>query len=414
MKINKKIIQNYVVLAIVAFGLPISAMSSILVSNNIDETYSSTIKISKASNYTIAQSIKCEVVLDFIFSQTDTNPHNFSCKVPRFDTRGPGSSLSANTPPYQVSERLEHDINGSQYEPFLTRDRFNNTFDVFNYTFMPYGQKMSYHTKYNITLNQVIFDDLEDYYPTYNYFDPIFDLYCNNSELYTNISDPQLINCAINEMGIHADDSPMTKARKTCAFVSNHLEFQSMSGVHRGASWAYENGIGDGSEFCDLMVTLLRILKIPARKVEGFIIGPNNLEFKPYEGYTQTNNFNTGIWIEYYIPNIGWIACEPQVATEYKTSHFTLIHSVVGAWFSFPLIDNSTFWLSEWNNAMYTKTSPYDATINFTVKIIDINLVSSNKNNIKEFDWIKTISIVFFCSIAVLCLVVFIGKRKFE
>ncbi|MBN1803388.1 MAG: transglutaminase domain-containing protein [Candidatus Lokiarchaeota archaeon] len=408
MNTKKKSILKYTTLAFVVYGLILSATSASFSTDRPSESFSIALSTSIATNYTIPQSIKCEVVLDFNFTQTDSTPQNFSCKVPRFDTRGPSSLLSADTPPYQESVLLEHEIEGSQYEPFATQDRFNNTFDVFNYTNMPQGQEMSYHAKYNVYLNQIIFDDLEEYNPSYDYFDPIFDLYCNVSDVFANTSDPQLINCALNEVGINADDSPMTKARKTCAFVSDHLIFQSMSGVHRGASWAYENGKGDGSEFCDLMIALLRIYDIPARKVEGYFIGPN-LQFRPYEGYSQTNYFNSAIWVEYYVPNVGWIACEPQVASKYKTSYYTLLNIVAGSWFDFPRIDNSTLLLSEWGNAMYLKSSSYDAAINFTVTVLDTSLTSLPESI--GINSILSTSMVLFCSIALISLAVF-RKRK--
>jgi hypothetical protein len=95
------------------------------------------------------------------------------------------------------------------------------------------------------------------------------------------------------------------------------------------------------------MVTLLRIQGIPARKVTGFCLS-DTINFKPEIGdefifYSRKGEVPTLLghaWVEYYVPDIGWIACDPtwhQVTKSYynRIDYFR-INLNVGEWFFFP------------------------------------------------------------------------------
>ena len=58
------------------------------------------------------------------------------------------------------------------------------------------------------------------------------------------------------------------------------------------------------------MVTLLRLLGIPARYVEGYVL-PSEQAFE--EEYTVTNR-NAHAWVEVYFEGFGWMVFEPTTA----------------------------------------------------------------------------------------------------
>jgi len=72
---------------------------------------------------------------------------------------------------------------------------------------------------------------------------------------------------------VSPSDNPVEKAEKICNWVSSNIVYNGLlDKQEKGALWAYTNLQGDCSEFSSLMVTLLRIQGIPARKISGFVI----------------------------------------------------------------------------------------------------------------------------------------------
>jgi len=385
MKINKyKLRHSYKPVIFFFFaitiGFPIFFTPLITINNKTNYT----INLHSAngvSNYTITESITYQVDMNMTFTQTGTGSGEFYFKFPRYNDRQPSSLLTQYTPPYQESELLYLSITGSEQTPWLYHDRFNNTFDIFNNTALAQGNSIKYSSRYNITMNEITFGDIDNYDPGYDVQNPIFDLYCNNSEEYYNITDSDLINAANNECGIETGDAPVTKARKICTFVTNNLTFTSQT-QERGASWAYDNKQGDCSEYASLMITLLRIHGIPARKVHGYLAS-DDFNFKPYLGYTRSSTM-TGItghtWVEYYVPNIGWIACEPQIPSKYKTSSYLGLVKTIGAWFKFPNYDDTELNVSEFIPLYSRNTtgSTWDSSFKITVVSSDFPIPSFN------------------------------------
>ncbi|TFF99048.1 MAG: transglutaminase domain-containing protein [Promethearchaeota archaeon] len=271
------------------------------------------------SHYDILQSVEYKVEMNYTVSKESFGLTRFYYKIPRIDNRTPYSTLTRYCPPYQESELLynnKYSISGgsSISKSINLHDRFNNTYDAVNIT-MSRGDSLKLSQEYNVTLNQVSFSNISDSdIGTYDTSDIMFELYCNQSVQFFNTSDPDLI--SISNLIVDGGDNPVEKAYKIINWIGSNINYESQT-EEKGASWAYDNSKGDCSEYADLMITLLRIQNIPARKIVGLIVS-NDPTYRPSAGdeliYTFSNSEDTVMghaWIEYYVPNIGWIACDP-------------------------------------------------------------------------------------------------------
>lgn len=272
------------------------------------------------SKYDITQSVKYQVEVNFTFIHTRITSQQYYFKVARLDDRQPNAPLTPNCAPYQESKLLYNSITGYDIINKGTIDKFNNTYDQFNAS-LSQTETITLSQDYYITLNAVTFQSISDSdIGTYNMSNEIFELYCNNTEDYYERDEPDLIDASNNI--VDPSDNPVEKAEKICNWVSSYLTYDgNLPPQEKGALWALNNGRGDCSEFSSLMVTLLRIQDIPARKVTGFCISANpktrpsigqRWTFYAYKiGDTVDYNFLGHAWVEYYVPNIGWIASDP-------------------------------------------------------------------------------------------------------
>ncbi|MBD3198178.1 MAG: hypothetical protein GF317_24220 [Candidatus Lokiarchaeota archaeon] len=341
---------------------------------------------SMPSNYQVNNFVKYQVEINLTLQQTSSGSDNFHFKLSRLDNRSPNSTNWGDCPPFQESELLYSKITNSNDAPFLQVDKFNNSYDLFNAT-LTNGESVSLSQKYNITLNDISFPNINptDIKP-YDDSNKIFDLYCNNSEKYYNRTDPDLIYASNNLTGITPSDNPVEKAEKICNWVSQYLNYDgTLPSEEKGASWAYNNKKGDCSEFSSLMITLLRIQNIPARKITGYVIS-NSGNFIPVPGQSWTFSTSPGsgeteflghAWVEYYVEGIGWLACDPtwqQVYPEYfnriDAQRFNLN---AGAWFSIPNFLNDS---SEFPNPciVYSLSSSFDSDYDVKVTVLKTDI----------------------------------------
>ncbi|MFX0077169.1 MAG: transglutaminase family protein [Candidatus Hermodarchaeota archaeon] len=338
------------------------------------------------SKYQINQSITYQVELNYTFTHTRSSPQSYYFKVARLNDRQPNSSLTQYCAPFQESRLLYNSIvlpNTTGNDALITNshDRFNNTYDLFNATLYT-SNIITLSQKYIVTLNEVEFGNIQDSdIGSYDTSEEIFDLYCNRSETYYgdnyyDINDPDLI--AASNRIVDPSDNPLEKARKICTNVSSYLTYDgTLPPQEMGASWAFDNKRGDCSEYSSLMVTLLRIQGIPARKVTGFLIETGNnmipevgRVFNYYASSSGATNLLGHAWVEYYIEDIGWIACEPQIAGSYKKIDSFRFNLNVGAWFFVPGASVGYDYASEFPHLPAPVASDHDAyTFNYDVKI---------------------------------------------
>ncbi len=329
------------------------------------------------SKYNISQTVTYQIETNFSLTPTYT-PGEYYFKFARLNNRIPDSPLTKFCPPYQESELLYNYIGGYNPSEINTghHDKFNNTYDSFNASLSP-GEEITFNQKYTVKLNKIEFQDINDEdIGDYDTSDEIFDLYCNNSEPYYERDDPTLID--LSNSIVSYDDNPIEKARKIIEWVSNNLTYNgNLPFQEKGALWAYNNREGDCSEYSSLMITLLRIQNIPARKVTGFLISNNSLfEPKINDIYQFTFNDSSSTmmlqaWMEYYVPNIGWIACDPtwHISSNYFNKIDILrFHWNVGAHFFVP----PSLTVSEFLNPMFAFSGDFPQ-FSYDIKVIVIN-----------------------------------------
>ncbi|KKL64055.1 hypothetical protein LCGC14_2168860, partial [marine sediment metagenome] len=362
------------------------------------------------SYYKITQSVKYQVEINFsIIQKTDTA--NFLFKFARLDNRVPSSILTKYTPPYQESELIFSNLYGSKpyYINMGHQDKFNNTYASFSITLSPLGSILyrlkpwvRFNQKYIILLNAIEFPNIkESDIGPYDTTDEIFKFYNNQTEPYYERDDLSLIELSNNL--VNPDDNPIEKAEKISNWISNNIDYNvNMPSQEMGALWAYNNLEGDCSEYSSLMITLLRIQEIPARKVSGFLIS-NDLAIKPQVGDEWTfhasessSNLIGHAWVEYYVPNIGWIACDP-TWNYFNQIDYLRLNLNVGANFFFPPYGT----VSEFLNPLFSYTYGADFEYDYIIKItvIESNLPPSLNSPLTLFAIIIIVIIVGLISV---------------
>ncbi len=384
--------RSYIFLYLLLLSSINSMAITVLIPSNTTISYPDLSSYSDGvSNYNITQSVKYQVVVNFSFTHTRLSPQTYYFKVARFNDRQPESLITPYCPPYQESEFLYNSITGWDSIENGYLDKFNNTYDLFNAT-LSNSTKIIIDQKYNITLNEIKFNDISDEdIGNYNPGDEIHTLF-NVTEEYYECNDPTLIALSNTIVGI--ENNTVEKARKIFNWVVANIDYQEQND-EIGALEAYNREYGDCSEFSDLMITLLRIQSIPARKVTGFLIS-NNPSHTPksggkytfdinYNGLTQTVSSTNEIlghaWVEYYVPNIGWIACDPTWGKGYfnRIDYFRF-NLNIGAWFFLPGATPPNNYISEFPinpSPVCADHTAYNWQYSIEITVLETNLAPS-------------------------------------
>ncbi len=375
------------------------------------------------SKYDITQSVKYQVELNFSLTHK-AGIGSYIFQFARLGNRIPNSTFTKYTPPYQESALLINEIRGPK--PISIRkghlDKFNNTYDSFNATLLPYTPRLSkiipkvtFSQIYVIELNAIEFQGIEDTeIGSYDPSDKIFELYCNNPEQYYERDNPDLI--SLSNSIVNSDDNPIEKAEKIFNWVSDNLDYNgNLPPQEKGALWAFNNLEGDCSEYSSLMITLLRIQNIPARKITGFLLSndpsihPNTGDTWTFYASESTSNIIAHAWVEYYVPNIGWVACDPtwnSGSNYFNRIDFLRFNLNIGANFFFPPSNTVSEYLNPLFSYSFGALYEYDYTIKITV-------IESNITKLSSFPQVVFL-IIIVGIIGIIIATVFFKKKRYR
>jgi len=375
------------------------------------------------SNYNVTESVKYEVVINFSMTHNELSPQYYGFKVARLNDRQPNSGITQYCPPYQETKLLYNSITGYDDIKFEHLDKFNNTYDLFNTT-LSQDETLTLDQKYNITLNEIRFTDIQTGdIGSYNPGDEIHILY-NVTEIFYECNNPTLRDRSNNI--VSTENNTVEKARKIFNWIVNNIDYQLQTN-EIGALEAYNQRSGDCSDLSDLMITLLRIQSIPARKVVGFLI-TNNPSHNPkvgnkyifdlnYDGATQsissTNEILAHAWVEYYVPDIGWIACDPTWGEGYFNRIDLFRFGLnIGAWFFLPEADPPFDYISEFPinpSPICSDHEAYNWQYSIEVTVLETDLTSPT-----SFPLFAVIFIVVGLAVILLAIILLLrrGSKK--
>ena len=107
-------------------------------------------------------------------------------------------------------------------------------------------------------------------------------------------------------------DTIAATARAVSKWINDTLSVTGYTERRYGALYALEHGGGDCTEFADLFVALLRVLKIPSRTITGMLLGD--------EVNIRAQNYHT--WAEYF-DGAKWQTTDPsRIKEDYKPGHY--------------------------------------------------------------------------------------------
>ena len=113
---------------------------------------------------------------------------------------------------------------------------------------------------------------------------------------------------ALSKKIVGDEKSPLVKAEKIYQWIGDTIKYDRKY-KGGGALNTYLERAGTCGDFTDLMITLLRIQQIPARKVHGFFL--DDIWPKKGDEVKIRDAWFEHSWAEYFVPEIGWVACEP-------------------------------------------------------------------------------------------------------
>jgi len=205
---------------------------------------------------------------------------------------------------YQNSKVLYIKLNNKEILPAIFYDEYRNEFNRIEMN-VSSGETIKLQCVFIVTVRDIKVNEIDkNVIGTYNKSDELHSLYCIE-EIYCEIFDPDLI--ALSNDITNIKDGPLEKARDIFDWIVDNIEFEKNE-RRSGALSTYKRKKGVCGDISNLMVALLRVQGIPARRVYGFALG----EEEPERGNSfKIDELSNHAWDEYYVPDVGWIACDP-------------------------------------------------------------------------------------------------------
>lgn len=244
-----------------------------------------------------------------------------------------------NDSPYQTNEVLY--VNGPGVN--ITKDDDGNYIANINVQSLSQGQKLQYEVvrrfinggiQYNVDLA----DTSSDYtgFTYYNkYISPETKIESDNTAIKN-----KALEIIQNETNAYL------KAKKIFDFVNTYMSYDSAE-ANKGAYNALLTGKGVCEDYSDLMVAMARAVGIPSRVVYGYWVDSKSL----LTNIQDITNFSHS-WVEFYLPEYGWIFAEPTVDPKKVTTDDYFANYADGGHFALTYKNNIGF------SCQYTGYSP--------------------------------------------------------
>ena len=264
--------------------------------------------------------------VEYSFNYTSLSfPNSFSTWLFRINNLT--SDVDPDIPNSQLSILKKMVVLGADNQSLDLSDIYGNSIYYFEreFKFGQSNQTFSVYYEYEVTLfqtewnyNNTNIGTIGPSLPEYTY---------TAAKPYIESDDPVII-AKSNEITQGLTDID-EKVKVIFEWVSDYLNYTLLDRAI-GAKEALNDGEGDCSEFSSLTVALLKAQGIPARKVVGLVmIDPDSEEniplYYPEIGKTFSYEQLPGhAWIQYYLPNIGWVTADPTWASGsgYKTTGY--------------------------------------------------------------------------------------------
>lgn len=108
-----------------------------------------------------------------------------------------------------------------------------------------------------------------------------------------------------NEIGATREKDPLTLLREINSFFKANFEYSpETTSVDSPIDVAIEQRSGVCQDFANIMIALVRELKIPCRYVSGYL-------FHRTDDRSHIAQDATHAWVEAFLPNLGWIGFDP-------------------------------------------------------------------------------------------------------
>ncbi len=291
--------------------------------------------------------------------------------------------------PYQETKMISNMVKGNYTSVTVRQDRFQNNLFVYTAN-LSNKESISILNEYEITISEVDFesiDKIETSENAINTKEEIFNLYSNQSDTFYQGSNQELIDLSDNIVGNETDSIKI--AHKIVTWISINIKYgrerdKFYVNMNWGALRTFGTKTGICWDFSELMVTLLRIQHIPARTVIGFVLDKNSpMQGDVFEFYYnwrnesyESNPLSILAWVEYFVPEYGWLASDPTWSNAGLTyfNELDIIHIRLGAgaWFSMPTYP---FWEGSYLSFYPTSIWPRDSCeFNYTIIITVIKV----------------------------------------
>ena len=239
-----------------------------------------------------------------------TNGNDFEMWMPRLSNHShPYVTGVAPLQYVQITSNSTNIVPSSYYYDPI--DENNNSVEYFSDT-LNTGTEFVYNISYTITTNETTWDLKEENEGEYNLTDPFYTRLTkveNNIE----VNFPSLV--SLSNSICSGKTTVISKFEAILDWVIDNIEYTEET-ASKGAYQTYVDESGDCSDFSTILVTLLRIQGIPARKILGMALideeGYAALDLEVGDEFSYSLDSLPGhAWVEFYVPGYGFITMDP-------------------------------------------------------------------------------------------------------